>query len=296
MKKSIIFLIILLLTTKVKALECIDNYTNSNNIKMTCEQFENLKNQDFSDLEIETMDLQQFNENKNLKGQILMKNTKYYKVEAYYPNELFIKNNMPLVKNTEITQSEYESISFNDITTMSPVNTNYKTMTTSIINPNNGNYRYKNSLQWKKIPKVRSYDIIGIGIESNKVYGLDTTKNLRAIFSYEKDKACKAEIVTTGTWSLSPNGYSVKFKLPFKSYDTWTALNINMYFDVRKTINSTINVLNAYGNYRHATSIIPDSSFSFSITAFGIISIGGSYESNYDTISTSQATLTGLNW
>lgn len=42
--------------------------------------------------------------------------------------------------------------------------------------------------------------------------------------------------------------------------------------------------------------LFTNTTFSFSITALGIISIGGSYDNKYDSISTAQATWTGLNW
>ena len=46
------------------------------------------------------------------------------------------------------------------------IETGAKKMTTRIISTN-GRYRYKVDLEWKSMPKVRSYDILGMCIENN---------------------------------------------------------------------------------------------------------------------------------
>lgn len=169
-------------------------------------------------------------------------------------------------------------------------------MTTTIINLGS-NYRYKNTLNWKREPAVKKYDIIGIGIEQAKVYGVSSSKYIKSLYSYKTGNACYDTTTTTGTWTLGADGYSVKFKVPYKSNSgTFGELYAYMYFTVNKTSNNAISVLNAYGNYRHATSNFSNTTFSFSITAFGTISIGGSYDSKYDSMSTAQATWSGLNW
>ena len=169
-------------------------------------------------------------------------------------------------------------------------------MTTTIINPGNGKYRYKNTVKWKKIPNVTHYDIIGIGIEGDKVYPVVNSQVIKATFSYDANNACYDTVTNSGTWTKSSTGYAVKFKLPYTAYSgTWTGLNVYMYFDVAKQSSNTISVLNAYGDYSHATSYFTNTSFSFGVSAYGI-SISASYVNKYDSISTSQATLTGISW
>ena len=69
----------------------------------------------------------------------------------------------------EITEEEFENfnIGLNDV-----VNTTYKKLTTNIYASGNL-YKYEVVLQWKNIPKVRSYDIIGIAYDSNVIYNSD---------------------------------------------------------------------------------------------------------------------------
>lgn len=295
---------LVLFANNVYAMECNEkNYKNKNGIGMTCEQVENLKNLGFTDYEIYHMDQEIFDANKNLKGEVLAETTKYYKTTTYYPNQaqLFsINESTPITYSEEITKEEYE-MGEPTITTSGlkddPVSTEYKLMTTTIINPGNGKYRYKNTVKWKKIPKIKHYDIIGIGIEDSKVYPVIDSNVIRAVFSYDSHNACYEEITDRGDWKKSSTGYAVRFKLPYEGgYVTWTGLNVFMYFDVAKqNPSSTISVLNAYGDYSHATSNFSNTSFSFGVSAFGI-SISASHESKYDEIPTSQATLTGISW
>lgn len=294
---------LMLITNNVHALECNeDNYQNKNGIEMTCEEIENLENLGFTDYEIAHMDQEVFDANKNLKGEVLSETTKYYKVTTYYPNQTQVFSTVgsnPVTYSEEITKAEYEvaepTISTRGLTE-DPVSTEYKLMTTTIINPGTGNYRYKNTVNWKKIPSIKHYDIIGIGIEESKVYPVIDSQVIRAMFSYEANNACYDTITNSGTWTKSSTGYAVKFKLPYTSYSgTWTGLNVYMYFDVAKQNSNTINVLNAYGDYSHATSYFTNTSFSFSVGYAGI-SISASYVNKYDAISTSQATLTGISW
>ena len=305
--KSKLFLAfcLLLFASKVSALECDENnYINSHNVEMTCNQLQNLKSLGFSDFEITYMNQEEFDLNKDLKGEVVAETTKYYRTTTFYPdNALLVSmpNFQPISISEEITKEEYELAEphveegtrglTNGVTS-----TEYKLMTPTIINLGS-NYRYKNVVSWKKAPATYHYDIIGIGIEQTKVYGVSSSKYIHSIHTELSNNACYDEETYSGTWSLSATGYAVKFKLPSNSVlqGVFDQLVTTMYFTVEKTDNNTITVLNAYGNYRHATSSFPNTSFSFSIN-LGYISIGGSYSSYYDSISTAQATWTGLNW
>lgn len=290
---------------RVHALECDKNtYVNIHGVEMTCEQLNNLQNLGFNEKEIMHMDQEEFDANKYLFGEVVAETVKYYKTTTYYPNNsnlLSINNSEPISVSEEINFEEYEQ--GNNIVEIKPnglsngyTETTYKRMTTTIINLGS-NYRYKNTVNWKQEPTVKNYDIIGIGIEQSKVYGISSTKYIKSLYSYNTNNACYDTTTTSGTWTLGADGYSVKFKVPYTSnYGTFGELYAYMYFNVDKSSSNTINVLNAYGNYRHATSNFTNTTFSFSITALGIISIGGSYDNKYDSISTAQATWTGLNW
>lgn len=65
----------------VNALETINNemYFNSNNVAMTEKQIGNLRNLGFTDNQIELMDQEEFDNNKDLNGEVLTETVKYYK-------------------------------------------------------------------------------------------------------------------------------------------------------------------------------------------------------------------------
>lgn len=144
-------------------------FINDKKIKITEEEYNNLLDLGFSENEIQNMNVEEYEKNKNLKGKVVSKKISYYKDIYYYNEDGTIATNEQIV-----TADEYNK--FNPISIISPygltngyIETNMKKMTTTIICLGN-TYRYKISLEWKSNPKVRSNDIIGIGIENDKVY------------------------------------------------------------------------------------------------------------------------------
>lgn len=316
MKKNILFsiftiFILLFSIQNVSALELDENgyYTNANNIKISEQQLENLQNMGFSEREIIAMGQEEFDNNKNLNGEIVAQTTKYYKtITTYSDVSTYSINNAtnPTSITIEITEEEYNNS--NDELLITPLGntngyteTNYKKMTTTIVK--NGNYyRYKNDLVWKRMPSTRSYDIQGIGIDST-VSGVSSSKYFKRIADIEDSAnlVCYFDNSTSGTWELSGTGYAVNFKLPANtSTTTVTALSSHMYFDVQKLTSATILTLNAYGDYKHAQKTVSSSvSNGVSIGTDGIsfdASVSVSITESYDSMSTAQATRSGLSW
>lgn len=304
MKKSFfskiaIFIAMLFLTNSVSALHLSkdETYINNYGIEITQSQLENLKNLGFLDIEIENMQEDVFNENKDLKGEVVATTIKYYKTETYLPNfggntMAYSTNNAPLSKTIEISKEEYDNATSNEINEISPldlstnlVKTDYKSMFSTIISVNN-RYRYKNSVTWDTLPFWKTIDIIGIGIEENKVYPISSTAKFTG--NYQKG----GDTVTSGTWTKSPSGYALQFNWPKGGSGKFYA---TLYFEVGKNTTSTINVLNCYGDYKHLQGFNTNASIGVGIDVKGI-SISGSIASSFDSMSTSQSTLTGITW
>lgn len=296
---------------KVNALEITEDglYKNYNNILIKSEELENLRNLGFTEKQIELMDEEEFEANKNLSGEVLAEITKYYKTTTTYDDKNLYsinntRTNIILSYSEEITEDEYNNSNsqmFPFGLTNGYTETNYKKMTTTIISVNN-RYRYKNTLVWKNIPSTRSYDIIGIGIDST-VSGISSTKYFRTIADMQKSNDSYHQVSGVGTWKLSGTGYGVTFELPsdpIKDGYSMKGLESYMYFEVQKLTSAKILTLNAYGDYRHAQRTVDDSiSYSFSIGTGGInfdASLSESIKTSYDDINTAQATLSGLNW
>ena len=306
----ITMLISILFVQNVSALEAninIENgiYVNQNGIEMTEENVDNLRNLGFTDNDIIHMRGNEFNENKDLKGHVEASTTKYYETTTIIPNGNYnYISNILLTHSREITKEEYDSIDVQKLIneesaqglTPGKTVTEYKEMTTTIVSVN-GRYRYKNHVKWKKLPYWQTLDIISIGIEDNKVRGVSDTKRFNAYYDDGKSYYYFAD---SGTWTLSTTGYGLFFKYPYDhpSYllDNMT-IEVDMYFEVEKANDqgTKVYVLNAYGDYKHLQGDATNTSYSFSVGVGGI-SVSGSIASSFDSISTAQATLTGINW
>ena len=97
----------------VNALETINNemYFNSNNVAMTEKQIGNLRNLGFTDNQIELMDQEEFDNNKDLNGEVLTETVKYYKtITIENPRvSLYSLENTPITISKEITEEEYNN-------------------------------------------------------------------------------------------------------------------------------------------------------------------------------------------
>lgn len=247
-------------------------YTNYNNIVIKEDEYSNLINLGFSSDEIYYMDLNTFNNNKNLNAILLTKNIKYYKSNTF--------NN----ESTEITANEYFLSKEN--TTRGTVNTEYKNMV-STISLNGSKYRYKVSLSWKQMPKIRSYDIIGIGFSDN--IKIDSS----VYFNYyycNSSGTCTTKSEYFDKKSISTGGSAV-FKFPREA----VSMSATLFYDVAKKNNDTINNITMCGDYSHATSNVSINNISdYTININGLV-LGSSIYNKYDSIPCAKTTL-NVNW
>lgn len=240
--------------------------------------------------------------------------------------------------SVEVSKEEYEASNDEQVyitRTINPdlVETNYKKLTTTI--SKNGNYyRLKNDLNWKQMPSVRSYDVFGIRINSamSPLSGSQYSK-----LSYTILNNCYGTTTshsdTYGTsssrWKRENDGYGLSFKLPENttSYYNWGGLGqptecpcINppmfgtsvartnevrtlssyMYYDVVKIQSGTVNTIDAFGAYQHATSTISSSvSLSFGIDVYGlgaVLQFSSNYNDKFDGMQGTHAQLENANW
>lgn len=271
---------------KVLALNQQDCYlSNNNDICISESQYKNLINLGFTDFEIKNISLEEFNKNKELNGKIVSE------VVNYYQDNYYIDNGIVKTKEIKITKEQYDNYYKNNnfsLKALTPgyIETNMKKMSTTIILINNV-YRYKVTLEWKSNPSVRSYDIIGIGMENNKVYYVgNRTFNQTYCTS---SNSCKNS--STGTFKNQEAGIAVAFDLPS---GTFSQLSSYLYFDVGKKI-ETVTSMKAYGDYAHAIETTTSTEAnSYNINGSGINLFSGVID-KYDAITTSVAEWTG-NW
>lgn len=211
--------------------------------------------------------------------------TKYYKTMTYENMELGEKQIITLT--TEITQEEYDNVNVETVNisrASASTETTYKKMTTTITQ--NGNYyRYKNRLVWKNIPKVRSYDIIGIGfLASVKVKG---NTFFEQDYCYDSGSCYTS---TTNYPQTFSTGVGTSFAIPTGDL---SSLSQTFYFDVEKNTSYTIVSQKAYGDYSHATSTVSLANSKKYSVASGGISLDTTIYNSYDAINKATASWSG---
>lgn len=287
-KKIYVFILISFLTFSVFTNEVnandveVDNYINNNGIIISTLEYENLINLGFTENEILNMEMKEFEENKNLIGNVISSNDRYYKVVTRYDNENNIVSNI----SEEINKNIYNtSLAFNNINLLSVdgySETNYKKIRVQIISLTSG-YRYKITVEWKNMPSVRSYDIIGIGIDTNVYISSDIIFQQNYCYS---NGNCSSS--NTSNIKKSTTGGAALFKLPTSS--SITSLNSYLYFMVDKSSSSTtISKMYAYGDYSHATEKTNSSNVNYYNINNGGINLYASIIDSYDAIPITKA-------
>ena len=202
----------------------IDYLVNSNNVKMTYEEYNNLLNLGFTEQEIMNMNIDEFINNKDLKGEIVGTEVKYYiNTKKYWVNGYIVSSG-----DAEITEDMYNNSSFIMSRGMTPGYTEISSrkITTTIIAVSNM-YRYKITVEWKNIPSVKSNDIMGIGIDSSVYIHSDIYFQQNYCYT---DGSCYSNMISYP--KISSTGGAVSFQLP--SYGNLSSLSSYMYFTIDK--------------------------------------------------------------
>ena len=287
------FILILSITligfiNKVSADEInINVFVNNNGIVITTTEYENLINLGFTESEILNMTITEFNENKDLIGNVVSTNDKYYRVITRYDND----NNIISTTSEEISEYAYNSndLMFNSISPLSIdgySETNYKKIRSQIISLTYG-YRYKMSVEWKNIPSTRSYDIIGIGIDTNVYISSDITFQQNYCYNSGSCSSSNVSVIKNTT-----TGGAALFKLPTSS--SITSMDSYIYFMVSKSSSSaTLNTMYAYGDYSHAVKNTSSSNSNYYSINKGGLNLYSSIIESYDEVPVTKATWTG---
>ncbi len=162
-------------------------------------------------------------------------------------------------------------------------NSSYK-ITTSIVKLSS-TFRYKISIVWQTIPSVRSYDILGIGINSN--VKVNSAPYFSMTYCYSVNN-CKT--VQTSMKRVFTTGAGVTFKW---TSENLTSANAYFYFDVSKNTNNTLKSLSAYGAYANAEkNVSVNVSDNYSVNSLGI-NLNSTYLDSYNRHSKITASWTG---
>ena len=220
--------------------------------------------------------------------EVVAQTTKYYKTVTIYNNSGVLRNaNMGEMSSltTEVTKEEFD----NAETTTEPVaplsddyfdvtiETTYKRLTTTINKLGTAFFTYESELYWKNIPKVRSYDIMGIG-HAASVENAASSVGFTMTYCTSSSNCYYSNTYQS---KIGTYGSSAVFPLPTGTLVSMTQV---IEFTVEKTTSSnTITYQEAVGDYAHATKTITQSN---AYNNHGV-NIGGLYYENvssyYDT-------------
>ena len=259
-------------------------YTNNEGYSMTEKQYNNLLNQGFTEKQIERMDYETFQENKDIEARIVAIDKKYVKTTTIMRNgievhtsEFLTEENMMQEVQAAKEQPPYSPRFVPGTYYNGSAYTDYKAIQTVIANLNDDTMRYKLDSYWYIIPNNRSYDIMGIGIEAPKVQ-INSGIYFREDWWTTGDEAG----YTTAHYPKTENtGGSVLFPLPSGSLET---LEQFMYFTVDKKPGvNTVTDLTATGDYAHATVTVSNNAYNYmSVNVAGGIVIDSPYANSFD--------------
>ena len=217
---------------------------------MTEQEYNNLLSLGFSNKDIARMDQEEFDLNKNLEGEILDEQVKYIE------NTTYMQNGIKSIRSREITREEAmreKELHSQNPSYRGPVGSYYNGLyyntiieeTTRIVGISNTYMRYHTKTEWIVMPDERYHDIIGIGIESDKVE-IATSVIFRENWTLDNDDDDYTEVCYPK--STSTGGLAI-FELPDEDI---IDLNAYLYFNVKKKSGvGTITSLYAAGDYAH---------------------------------------------
>lgn len=258
------------------------------NVTMTQQEFDNLKSQGLSDIYILNISESEFQRLKDITGEVVSKEVKYYKTT--YPKNNFYSNTSSLVLpvTEEITEEEYEAIgTVQTRGTEATYETAAKKIETSIASVSGNKYRYTIFVNWKTNPKVRSRDIIAISFKNNVKLSGSTTFSQIACTSTSIASCTSDE---NHSLKSTSTGIGASFKL---QTGTFVTITTGLYFDVTKNTSSTITSQYAVGDYSHATTTVTTAqSNNYTLDSTGI-TLNSSVINYFDAMGAATATWTG---
>lgn len=219
-------------------------------------------------------------------------NEKYYKTtnvirksNANILNSELNENDIILSYTTEISKEEYDNV--NDNEEIQPygssnyVQTEYKKLTVSILEGGTS-YKYTAVLNWRKMPAVRSHDIITIGF-----YQSVKASSIKYQTDYcLSNGSCSVNSEYTG--KITSTGAGAVFQLPTSS-DVKSIKNTLTVLVSKNVSDATIIEQLAVADYAHATKKISlTDANKYSINISGLNHIGtSSYFDTTPSVSTS---------
>ena len=218
---------------------------------------------------------------------LVSQSEKYYRT-TYFDSNVSLYSSNNISHTEEISKEEYDNYNNNTINPRGNiVQTEYKKMTVQILE-NGTKYKYVAILEWKNMPKVRSYDTLAIGfyqsvkatqLSFNTYYCINNSTCYTQYNYYSKN---------------SSTGVGATFELPTSTSITTLKHTLTVYVDKNVT-DATIIEQKATADYAHATKTVTVSQAqNYNINTTGI-HFQNNVSSYYDDISFASTTI-NCNW
>ena len=161
------------------------------------------------------------NLNNTVEENVLISQTvKYFKTTASNNSSMLYSLGKSTYYTEEITKEEYDNSNYS--TQSTSIETTYKKLTTTI-SQKGSYYHYDVQLNWKNMPKARSYDIISLSF-----YESVTPFNISFRQKYcESISSCTTE--TNYTQHLESDGVSAIFKLPIHYHQIYRLMYVRRH-------------------------------------------------------------------
>ena len=256
-------------------------YVNSNGIEMTEQEYNNLLSVGFTEFQIKNMSLSEFNDNKDLHGQVEASVKKYYKTVT---NTLTGK----VIESREASYDEFLREKENPTRDTGFIMTSWIQMTNNIITISDYYKRYKADMFWMSMPPVRSFDTFAIGFNDYEIEIVSSVIPLTIVYTYSDG----TDITQTAgyTQKITSKGAGVSFKLPSEHI---VGLSSYMYYNIGKITSSEVTSLISCSDYVHAnrTSTLARAT-DYNLDFFGIVR-GVSMDGYYNYQNCAQASWEG---
>jgi hypothetical protein len=273
-----------------------EKLTNSNGIKISEEEYANLKELGFTELAIDQMGKDVFKEHSKLKVDSKNSVSRYYEIKEtpQYFTLLSAEENANYL-STELSEEEYfkrVEASKNSFQTFSSdtSSTYYRRLTTQI-QKIGSEIRLHNNFIWDVVPNTRSYDVLTVSIDNffspivGTQYGQQLWSYTTPTGGFYGDNAVYSS--ASSTWNKQSAGYGVKMNLKDDEVNLKvTELEGYMYYKIGRNSSIVPTYINAYGNYSHAKSTV-SSSLSYGLDFGGpSISWSGASSTDFDALTT----------
>ena len=256
-------------------------YVNSNGIEMTEQEYDNLLSVGFTEFQIKNMSLSEFNDNKDLHGQVEASVKKYYKTVT---NTLTGK----VIESREASYDEFLREKENPTRDTGFIMTSWIQMTNNIITISDYYKRYKADMFWMSMPPVRSFDTFAIGFNDYEIEIVSSVIPLTIVYTYSDG----TDVTQTAGYSqkITSKGAGVSFKLPSEHI---VGLSSYMYYNIGKITSSEVTSLISCSDYVHAnrTSTLARAT-DYTLDFFGIVR-GVSMDGYYNYQNCAQASWEG---